>query len=371
MSRDIFNGMNDSNVLIKILVAAALLVILTSAYFGWLMTSFGLVLTRILPADALISQRALSYLLAFVIHATLVILYITLSRSLGNRRITSSLSLILPFAVLLTITVYFSFLSISYEAKGTATFDKLVSDIRALDQKITQSDYHIRTTFLTKIAALERLARDSDRGFDETGIAACGPICKRYLNERSELLSRFSLLTQELPGKNLDTDNDVNEAWLFVSARYENFLKKVRPFDEFLKEANITSVSWLELKDQHDKVQESFRQKDSVDKISLVTNRVNTFLKGLLGKGKTGEDAAFFLFLILACLPEAINFSIMLSLVSLHKEAQMPTKELEQTLEDEKKRFRLMRDLITTRNLHNLFRKVHGKVFRHYAENNK
>jgi hypothetical protein len=366
-----FNGMNENNTPVRILVSAGILVILTSAFFGWLMTSFGLVLTRILPAEALISQQALSYLLAFVVHATLVILYITLSRSLGNRRINSSLSLLLPFAVLLMITVYFSFLSISYEAKGTATLDKVLFDIRALDQKITQSDYYIKSTFSTKIDALEKLARDSDRGFDETAIATCGPICKRYLNQRAELLSRFSLLTQELPTKNLDADNDVNEAWRFVGARYDSLLKKLSPFDEFLREAGMSSASWLELKDQFAKVQETFRQKDSVDKISLVTNRVNNFLKTLFATEKMNEDASFFLFLILACLPEAINFSIMLALASLQKEAQMPTKDLEQTLEDEKKRFRLMRELITTRNLHNLFRKVHGKVFRNYAGNNK
>jgi hypothetical protein len=174
---------------------------------------------------------------------------------------------------ILAITVYFSFLSIAYEAKGGGTFDKLFSDIKSLDQKITQSDYYIRTTFLTQIAATEKLARDSDRGFDETGIAVCGPICKSHLNKRSELLSRFSLLAQELPSKHSTADTDINEAWRFVSARYESFIKKVVSFDEFVKEANLSPVAWVELKELHAKMQERFGQKDSVDKISVLMDR--------------------------------------------------------------------------------------------------
>ena len=371
MYRNLINEINENKDLANILAAAAVLAILISAFFGWLMTSYGLVLTRILPAEALISQKALSYLLATVIHATLAILYITLSLSFGSRRITSSLSLSLPFMALITITVYFSFLSISYEAKGSATFDKLLSDIKSLDQKITQSDHHIKTTFSTQIDALEKLARDSNRGFDETGVASCGSICKRYLNERSELLSRFSMLAQEIPSKNLAADADVNEGWRFVGARYESFLKKVSPFDEFVKESKMSPVSWLELNDHYVRLQDSFGQKDSVDKISLVMNRANNFLESLLSREKGDKDVAFFLFLILAALPEAINFTLMLALAALHKPAQMPTKDFEQTLEDEKKRFRLEREYLTTRNLHDLFRKVHSKVFRNYAETKK
>ncbi len=364
MNGNLLNDVTENKGVLKILKASATLVIIISAGFGWLMTSYGFALTRILPTEALISQKSLSYLLASALHASLVILYITLSISFGRRRIVSSLSLLLPFLCLLTITVYFSFLSIAYEAKGTLTLNKLFSDMKSLDQMITQTDNHIKITFLTKIDALERLARDSDRGFDETSIAACGPICRRHLNSRADLLSRFSLLTQDIPGSNLNTITDVNDLWITVVARYDRFIKKVALFDEFAKEENLPSLSLLKLKDQYAKVQERFGQKDSMDKISVIMNRANRFLKSIFPGEKMDEDIAFFLFLTLAALPEAINFTVMLALAALHKPAQMPIKELEKDIEDEKKIFRLEREYMTTRNLRHLFRRAHNKIFR-------
>jgi hypothetical protein len=94
-------------------------------------------------------------------------------------------------------------------------------------------------------------------------------------------------------------------------------------------------------------------------------------LKALLLEWKLDDDAVFFLFLILAALPESINFTVMTALITLRKRAQMPTKVLEQTLEDEKKRFGLEREYIIMRKLHDLFRKAHSKVFRNYAEEKK
>ncbi|MDE2179619.1 MAG: hypothetical protein KGJ40_02075 [candidate division NC10 bacterium] len=369
MTGNLLTDINGSEFTLRIARVASLLVMVLSSFFGFLMTSYGLSLTHILPTQALISQRVLSHLLAFVIHASLAIVYIALSLSFGRRRIASSLGLLPPFIALATITIYFSFLSTTYEAKGSATFVKLLGDIKTLNHSLTQSDDLIKSTFLSEVAALEKLARDSDRGFDETAIAACGPICRTHLNRRSELIGRFSALTQGLPDEKVDVYTNITDAWRVVAARYDRFWKKVPTFDEFVTEVKLPPVSWPELKTQYAKAQENFAGKDAVDEISLAANRANSFVAGLLSSGEMkGEDAGFFLFLVVAVLPELINVGLMLALVSLCKPAQIATRELEQTLEDTKRKFKLERELLNIRNLHEAVKKAQGKIFRNDVE---
>lgn len=331
---------------------SAIVIFFVSNFFGLLMTAYGLLIVGLLPTTAFLSQLKLSYLLASVLYGALLTMYFTFSNSFYKESVKFAL-ILLPFiTVLALISAYFSFVSIVFESSHKSSINSLVDKLKTIDEKIMQADDYITEVYLRQIKTLERLADDSKKGLDETGIPKCGSLCKKYLRMRASLIEKYSALDIKING--LPNQSDPNEVWKMIQGRYAKFLEKKSLFEAFANEARLEKESSeFDFSLVFQEIQKVFSGKDSITPIVLIMRRVNEFIVNRIIKWQGSEDISLYLFLVIACIPELVNVGLSLTLIVLGKGKSI--SELKKEVQEKKEKYEWERNLSSMEHMHKLW----------------
>ncbi len=308
-----------------------------SSLYSWLLTAYGLDLLELLPDGALLPPHALAYVLAGVVHAGIVIVWLSIAPISVKGRY--GLFVILPpFTFLVAVTLYFSIVSVVFNSKGDSSEDRVRAAVEALDRRITNADFDMSDAYRAKVVSLKKLSDDARQGLDESDVPRCGPKCRGYLRKRRVLIDRYSQLELSIPpdyerGSGV---TDLDRQWAGVVDRYFRLQRKKALFEKFANDdffwddfsrESVLLFSLDELDRAFRELQQVFEKKDTVDRVSLSVARVNEFLYSM---GRNGDD--LHIAVVTAVLPEMLNLTLILSLTLLHRRRNVRALERERTL---------------------------------------
>ena len=300
------------------LIPLSYLVICGSNLFGWLMSSWGIQLLKLLPSGTILSQRFLSFILAALIHLGLFIGYAMLAKE--NRKNARYILLFAFLILIISIVCYFSFVSITYESKSDASYESLNTDLDSFRTLLSQEDQKITAVFSSQLNHYQTIADNAAKGLDGTGIVKKGTNYFQAITARDNLSRRYGNLTYAVTHNALE-DTDINIYWSSLKAQYQSLQGKITAYHQFVSKEGVSSQVSDLIDSEFQLIEKRFSQGEAVDKVGMTLKKVNDFITN-----KERSDITMYLYLIIAILPELLNFTMTILIGSARKELEEAKK---------------------------------------------